>query len=173
MGRHRRRTPPETSCALIYRARITPSKPLCSRSASTRTVMDALIFVGSPRSPSCPRMAKAGPLRRRKPPARRPSLSSAFCAASRPRPGGAPIRRKNEKRRLKTTDVASIQTRRGRRARGVPFWRAQRLTPGPDDLPYDLQSAPATLKRVTFFVTSDPAATARTGSRSLSSNKNY
>ena len=25
-----------------------------------------------------------------------------------------------------------------------PFWRAQRLTPGPDNLPYDLQSAPAT-----------------------------
>ena len=25
-----------------------------------------------------------------------------------------------------------------------PFWRAQRLTPGPDDLPYDLQSAPTT-----------------------------
>ena len=53
-------------------------------------------------------------------------------------------------------------------------WKSFYLpTPGPDDLPYDLQSAPATLKRVTFFVTSDPAATARTGSRSLSSNKNY
>ena len=33
-----------------------------------------------------------------------------FGAASRPRPGGASIRREDEKRRLKTTDVASVRT---------------------------------------------------------------
>ena len=33
-----------------------------------------------------------------------------FGAASRPRPGGASIRREDEKRRLKTTDVASVRS---------------------------------------------------------------
>ena len=33
-----------------------------------------------------------------------------FGAASRPRPGGASIRQEDEKRRLKTTDVASIRS---------------------------------------------------------------